>query len=143
MAPSLTCFFGNFFFQFWTFFQKFLLQLVLCLLQNFLASLKLTNDCLLLVKNDFSTQKRHRHGRATPDSSKFFSGPTFSEEIKKMSENGHFGIPGVKFHKSTKTYNMELIRKLLAPRNRKNNEKNFRQKMALGLKIWLKFEKSP
>ena len=38
------------------------------------------NAGLLLVENGFSAQKRHRHGRATLDSSKFFSGPRFSEK---------------------------------------------------------------
>ena len=45
------------------------------------------------------------------------------KSIKKFDSNRHFGIPGVKFQKSSKPYNMGLFRKLFRPRKRKNVKK--------------------
>ena len=57
----------------------------------------------------------------------------FSKKItsKKFGSNGHFGIPGVKFKKSSKPYNIGLIGKLFRLRKRKNIRKGI-QEMALG-----------
>ena len=141
MAPPLTCFYREFFFNFGLFFKKFYNNLYL-FIAKFFASLKLTNACLLLVKHGFSTQKRHRHGRATLDSSKFFSGPKFSEEIKKNCPKMNICVSRVLNFKSHLNHTIGgPFESSWALENGKNNKK-LRSKRRLGA-IRLKFKKSP